>query len=112
MVAKSSYIPDVGDICWLNFDPQAGHEQKGHRPALVLSPMEYNKKTGLMICCPMTTEVKGYPFEVVVAKDSVVLVDQIKSLAFRERKAEKKSRVSNGVLTEVRTKLALLLELE
>ena len=58
------YVPESGDIVWLNFNPQAGHEQAGHRPALVLSPAEYNDKTSLMICCPLTTQIKNYPFEV------------------------------------------------
>lgn len=61
------YIPEAGDIVWLHFDPQAGHEQAGHRPAVVVSPSTYNGKTGLMLCCPMTTQVKGYPFEVSIA---------------------------------------------
>src|SRR5579864_4881495 len=61
------YVPDAGDIVWLNFRPQAGHEQAGHRPALVLSPAAYNNKTSLMICCPVTTQIKNYPFEVLVA---------------------------------------------
>jgi mRNA interferase MazF len=76
------YVPDTGDIVWLQFDPQAGHEQAGHRPALVLSPAAYNGKTGLMLCCPMTTQIKGYPFEVLVAgaKPSAVLADQVKSV--------------------------------
>src|SRR2546428_13686075 len=62
-----AYVPDAGDIVWLNFDPQTGHEQAGHRPALVLSPAAYNAKTSLMVCCPMTTQIKNYPFEVVIA---------------------------------------------
>ena len=55
------YIPDAGDIVWLHFNPQAGHEQAGHRPAVVLSPATYNRRAGLMLCCPMTTQIKGYP---------------------------------------------------
>jgi mRNA interferase MazF len=62
-----NYIPNRGDIVWLNFTPQAGHEQMGTRPALVLSPERYNKKTGLAVCCPITSNIKGYPFEVVVS---------------------------------------------
>ena len=80
------YIPDTGDVVWLEFDPQAGHEQAGHRPALVISPAGYNGKTGLMMCCPMSTKVKGHPFEVVTqvdGVDSVVLTDQLKSLDWR-----------------------------
>ena len=77
---------------WLNFDPQAGHEQSGYRPAVILSPSIYNRKTGLAICCPMTTQIKNYPFEVAVAGDtpSVVLTDQIKSLDWRNRRARPK----------------------
>jgi mRNA interferase MazF len=62
-MAARGYVPEADDVVWLEFDPQAGHEQSGHRPALVLSPARYNGKTGLMICCPMTTQIKGYPFE-------------------------------------------------
>ena len=74
-----AYVPDAGDIVWLNFDPQTGHEQAGHRPALVLSPAAYNAKTRLMVCCPMTTQIKNYPFEVAIAgpSPSAVLADQI-----------------------------------
>ena len=61
-----SYVPEVGDIIWLEFDPQAGHEQAGHRPAVVLTPKAYNQATGLLICCPLTTKIKGYPFEVII----------------------------------------------
>src|SRR3546814_9212712 len=88
------YIPDTGDIVWLQFDPQAGHEQAGHRPALVLSPAAYNRMRGMMICCPMTSQIKGYPFEVVAsqAPPSIVLADQIKSLDWKARRAKKKDR--------------------
>lgn len=65
-----SYVPDRGDIVWLQFNPQAGHEQAGHRPALVLSPASYNRRSGLMLCCPMTSQRKGYPFEVMNAVDT------------------------------------------
>lgn len=107
------YIPDTGDIMWLQFDPQAGHEQAGHRPALVLSPAVYNKMRGMMICCPMTSQIKDYPFEVVVsqAPPSVVLSDQIKSLDWKARKAKKKGSVSKAVIDEVRAKIAALLGL-
>ena len=63
-MATRGYVPDASDVVWLEFDPQAGHEQAGHRPALVISPASYNGKTGLMVCCPMTTKIKGHPFEV------------------------------------------------
>ncbi|HYZ21303.1 MAG TPA: endoribonuclease MazF [Rhodopila sp.] len=76
-----AYVPDAGDVVWLQFDPQAGHEQAGHRPALVLSPASYNGKTGLMVCCPLTTRVKQYPFGVSITGDptSVVLADQVRT---------------------------------
>ena len=107
------YIPDTGDIVWLQFDPQAGHEQAGHRPALVLSPAAYNRMRGMMICCPMTSQIKGYPFEVVVsqAPPSIVLADQIKSLDWKARRAKKKGSVSTAVIDEVRAKIGALLGL-
>lgn len=105
-----AFVPDGGDIVWLQFDPQAGHEQAGHRPALVLSPAAYNGKTGLMLCCPMTTQIKGYPFEVRIAgdTDSAVLADQVKSLDWRARRAKLKSRISAAELAEVRAKVMAL----
>ena len=65
-----SYVPDAGDIVWVSFNPQAGREQAGHRPAMVLSPATYNAKTSLMVCCPMTTQIKNYPFEVVISSEN------------------------------------------
>ena len=87
--------PDASDIVWLNFTPHAGREQAGHRPALVLSPAAYNNKTSLMLGCPMTTQIKSYPFEVPIAAGgpSVVLSDQIKSVDWRARKAKRKGKV-------------------
>ncbi len=85
----SSYIPDRGDIVWLNFSPIKGHEQAGARPALVLSPKTYNSKSDLMLACPITSKVKGYPFEVPIIAgkvNGVVLADQIKSLDWQARK--------------------------
>lgn len=109
----AEWVPDVGDIVWLQFDPQAGHEQAGHRPAVVLSPLRYNEKRGMMICCPMTSQIKGYPFEVVVTRNppSAVLADQVKSIDWRARKATKKGRVKAEVLTEVQAKIRSLLGL-
>ena len=105
------YVPDAGDIVWLNFTPQAGHEQAGHRPALVLTPAPYNDKTSLMICCPMTSHIKNYPFEVQIAGDppTVVLADQLKSLDWRARKAARKSAVSPEELADVRAKIMALI---
>ena len=105
-------VPDAGDVVWLEFDPQAGHEQAGHRPALVISPASYNGKTGLMVCCPMTTKVKGHPFEVVTQVDGVdcaVLSDQIKSLDCNVRRAKKNATVSPEVMIHVRAKMKALL---
>jgi len=108
-----AYVPDMGDIVWLQFDPQAGHEQAGHRPALVLSPAQYNGVRGMMVCCPMTSRIKGYPFEVVESHDppSVVLADQVKSLDWRARRATKKGAVSPATLADVQAKIRALLSL-
>jgi mRNA interferase MazF len=112
-MSKRSYVPDRGDIVWLQFNPQAGHEQAGHRPALVLSPASYNRRSGLMLCCPMSSQRKGYPFEVVIAaetdRDSVVLADQVKSLDWKVRKAVKKGTASIDVIAETLSKLQTLL---
>jgi mRNA interferase MazF len=109
----SRYVPDSGDIVWLQFDPQAGYEQAGHRPALVLSPARYNQVRGMMICCPMTSRIKGYPFEVVVSEDpqSAVLADQVKSLDWRARKAVRKGTADPAVVAEVQAKIRALLGL-
>jgi mRNA interferase MazF len=109
----ADYVPDAGDIVWLQFDPQAGHEQAGHRPALVLSPARYNGLRGMMVCCPMTSRIKGYVFEVVIteAPPSVVLTDQLKSLDWRARGAVRKGAVSPQVLADVRAKIKALLRL-
>jgi mRNA interferase MazF len=105
------YVPDTGDVVWISFDPQAGHEQAGHRPAVVLSPAAYNGKTSLMLCCPLTTQIKNYPFEVIVAgpKPSAVLADQIKSLDWRKRRARRKGAISAAELAEVRAKVRALI---
>jgi len=111
-MATRSSIPDTGDVVWLDFDPQAGHEQAGHRPTLVISPASYNGKTGLMVCCPMTTQIKGHPFEVLTEVDGVasaVLSDQVKSLDWKIRRAKKKGTVSADVMVHVRAKIKALL---
>jgi len=106
-----SYIPEAGDVVWIRFSPQAGREQAGHRPAVVLSPAAYNAKTGLMICCPMTSQIKGYPFEVLIDSpaNSAVLADHVKTLDWRARSAKRKGRVSGAELAEVRGKLRALI---
>ena len=107
----SPYVPDAGDIVWLDFDPQAGHEQAGRHPALVLSPASYNDKTSLMVCCPMTTQIKDYPFEVVITGNtpSAVLSDQVKSLDWRRRRASRKGVVMPAELAIVRAKIRALI---
>ena len=107
----SGYVPEAGDIVWLHFDPQAGHEQAGHRPALVLSPRGYNAMRGMLVACPMSSRIKDYPFEVIVAREppSVALADQVKCLDWRARRASHKGQVSVAVLDEVRSKLGALL---
>jgi mRNA interferase MazF len=108
----AAYVPEPGDVVWLHFDPQAGHEQAGHRPTLVLSPARYNAARGMMICCPMTSKIKGYAFEVVVTQTppSVVLADQVKILDWRARSAVRKDTVSPRVLAEVQAKIKALLQ--
>src|SRR6266436_6186753 len=105
------YVPDAGDIVWMSFDRQTGHERAGHRPAVVLSPAAYNAKTSLMVCCPMTTQIKNYPFEVVIAgpSSSAVLADQVKSLDWRKRRANRKGIISVAELAEVRAKIRALI---
>lgn len=107
------YIPSAGDIVWLEFSPQAGHEQAGHRPALVLSQKPYNEKTGLAIFCPITSKIKGYPFEVVVAGKKIsgaILSDQVKNLDWNARKVSFVENVEAEVLREVIAKVSVIIE--
>jgi mRNA interferase MazF len=109
----SRYTPQRGDIVWLSFSPQTGHEQAGRRPGLVLSPMKYNGKVGLILACPITSKAKEYPFEVEIPDragvSGVILSDQLRSLDWRERRAEYAGKVDSGTLDEVRSKLDALL---
>jgi mRNA interferase MazF len=107
----SHYVPDEGDIVWIDFDPQKGHEQAGHRPAVILSPADYNGRAGLIVCCATTTRVKGYPFEVVLSGQptSVALADQVKSFDWRARRATRKGRATPAELAEIRHKLRVLI---
>jgi mRNA interferase MazF len=110
---KSVYIPEKGDLIWLNFTPQSGHEQAGQRPAIVLSPSKYNSKTGLLIVCPITSKFKGYPFEVQINGEKingVVLSDQVKNLDWKTRNAIFIEKASNNSLIIVQEKLLLLLQ--
>jgi mRNA interferase MazF len=108
------YTPQRGDIIWLVFDPQAGHEQAGRRPALVLSPEIYNRRVGLAILCPITSHIKGYPFEVLLPKGlelrGAILADQVKSLDWHARQAEFVCKVPQGTLSEVVQKLSTLID--
>lgn len=108
---SKAYVPNAGDIVWVNFNPQAGHEQAGYRPAVVLSPVAYNSKTSLMLCCPMATQIKNYPFEVRIAgpAPSVVLADQIKSVDWRKRRARRKGTVSAAEMVDIRAKIRALI---
>ena len=113
-MVKPAYTPDCGDLVWLTFTPQAGHEQARRRPALVLSPAAYNGKVGLALLCPITSQVKGYPFEVTVPAglpvSGVVLADQVKSLDWRARDAALAGKLPAGALEEVLQKLLVLLD--
>lgn len=107
------YVPKRGDAIWVNFNPQAGHEQAGRRPAIVLSPESYNGKVGLCLLCPITNQAKGYPFEVVIPANlgvsGVVLSDQAKSLDWQVRNTEFIAQLPETVITEVLKKLKKLL---
>ncbi len=105
--------PNRGDLIWISLNPQAGHEQAGRRPALVLSPVEYNSRVGLALVCPVTSHAKGYPFEVALPKaldvTGVILADQIKNLDWRARRTEIACRAPKSVTDEVLGKLSTLL---
>ena len=108
-----AYIPARGDVIWLTFNPQSGHEQAGRRPALVLSPQVYNVKVGLAILCPITNQIKGYPFEVVIPDglpvSGVVLADQVKNLDWQARQAELICELPEATVAEVLAKISTLL---
>ena len=109
----SNYIPQKGDVVWINMHPQAGHEQAGRRPAIVLSPRAYNAKVGLALFCPVTNQIKGYPFEVIIPSGlkvtGAILSDQVKSLDWKIRNTEYYSKVSETVVLEIFKKLSTLL---
>lgn len=108
-----SYVPAPGDIVWLEFTPQAGHEQAGRRPAMVLSKKAYNQKTGLGIFCPITSRIKGYPFEVTVTGKIIsgaILSDQVKSLDWKARNVKFIEKASALVLKEVISKISVIIE--
>jgi len=112
-VVNITYIPERGDIVWININPQAGHEQAGRRPALILTPVSYNQKAGLAIMCPITSQIKGYPFEVNLPAEipirGVILSDQVKSLDWHTRNAEFVCKLDESHLLETMQKLSALL---
>jgi mRNA interferase MazF len=113
LVTPPSYVPRRGDVVWLIVNPQAGHERAGRRPAVVLSPLSYNAKVGLALLCPITSQVKGYPFEVSLPNDlpvtGVILADQVKSLDWQARDVEFIGPLPPGVTREILQKIGLLL---
>lgn len=112
----SNYIPNRGDAVWINFNPQAGHEQAGRRPAVVLSPGSYNGKVGLALLCPITNQIKGYPFEVIIPAGlkvtGAILSDQVKSLDWRIRNIEFCDKLPETVILEIFKKLSTLLRFD
>ncbi|MEO5589069.1 MAG: endoribonuclease MazF [Gemmatimonadaceae bacterium] len=110
---KSAYVPDRGDAVWLTFDPHAGHEQAGRRPAVVLSPKSYNLKSGLALFCPVTSQVKGYPFEVLLPEGlpvtGAIISDQLRSLDWKARRATRICPIPPETIDEALGKLQALL---
>jgi mRNA interferase MazF len=110
---KHAFLPRRGDVIWITLDPQVGHEQRGRRPALVLSPEVYNEKVGLALLCPISSQVKGYPFEVALPDGlpvtGVVLADQVKSLDWRARQGDRLCAVPSTVVAAVLRRLNALL---
>jgi len=113
MVVSQSYIPRRGDVVWVTFNPRAGHEQAGRRPAVILSPAAYNSKVGLAILCPITSQVKGYPFEVLLPSglqvSGVILADQVKNLDWRAREAEFICALPAATVSDILQRIGLLL---
>jgi len=112
VVSSQTYVPQRGDVVWISLNPQAGHEQAGRRPAVVLSPQNYNGKVGLAILCPITNQIKGYPFEVLIPSglpiSGAILSDQVKCLDWRARNAELICTLPAEFVSEVLQKLAAL----
>jgi len=111
---KRSYIPDRGDIVWIEFDPQSGREQSGLRPAITMSPKKYNEKTGLGLFCPITTAIKGYPFETTLPETckirGAILTDHIKNMDWRSRNVKFISKLDEHILDDVTKKVAVLID--
>lgn len=112
---KQNYVPERGDIIWLDFNPQSGHEQAGRRPAIVISPVEYNNKVGLALVCPITNRIKDYPFEVRLPENAeisgVIISDQAKSLDWRQRNAEFIAKAPQKIIEETIGKFSTLIQL-
>ena len=109
----TAYVPDRGDIVWIDFEPHFGREQAGHRPALVLSPKSYNQKSELMLACPITSKIKNYPFVVRIKTektDGVIVADQIKSLSWKVRKISFHERTPAAIVAETQSVIELLLK--
>ena len=112
-MVMSGFIPEKGDLVWLEFNPQAGHEQQGHRPAICVSQKLYNKKTGLALFCPITSHVKGYPFEVILNAQSIkgyILSDQIKNMDYVQRKCSFIEKASDDEINSVVDNIKLMIE--
>jgi mRNA interferase MazF len=112
----NNYIPERGDVVWIDMNPPAGHEQTGRRPSVVLSPSAYNNKVGFALFCPITSQIKGYPFEVNIPKgfkvSGTILSDQVKSLDWKVRNAEFFDKIPESVTLEILKKLATLLRFD
>ena len=113
---SGEYCPDAGDLVWIDLEPTLGHEQSGHRPAIVLTPREYNVRSGLCIMCPITSRARGYPFEVALSQahaiSGVILADQVRSVSWENRYVKMAGAASIELLDEVRERLAVLLQIE
>jgi len=113
-VRGEPYAPSRGEIVWLQFEPQAGHEQSGRRPAVIISPREYNQKVGLCLCCPVTSKAKGYPFEVELPPgmkvEGMVLCDQLKSLDWKARNARIIGTLPGRSLKEIQARILALVQ--
>jgi len=110
----ATYVPDEGDIVWLNFTPQSGHEQAGRRPAVVLSPKAYNQRSGLLVCVPITNQIKGYPFEVVLSGNGATgapWLIRLRTSTGNPRQAERKGQATSTELAEIKAKIKALLKL-
>lgn len=117
MATKSGdYCPDTGDLVWIDLDPTVGHEQSGHRPAIVLTPRSYNVRSGLCILCPITTRARGYPFEIAIPHghpiSGIVLVDQVRSVSWETRYAKLAGVAPAKLVDEIRERLAVLLQID